>query len=99
MSFWQRLTGAVILLIVLLYLGDYLFVGFRMAYPRIGSVFGTVQMQRLYAIPLKNGKIEYELMRCKPRLRRRVSTLYFRTRAISRAGTSSGRARSPFLWL
>lgn len=66
MSFWQRITGAVILLIVLLYVGDYLFVRFRMANPGIGSAFGSFQMRRLYAIPLKNGKIEYEFDALQP---------------------------------
>jgi hypothetical protein len=48
-------------LAALLYLGDYAAVRLRAAYPRLGSAYGSVQMVRLYAIPLKSGSIEYEL--------------------------------------
>jgi hypothetical protein len=30
------------------------------AHPKAGEAFGTVQMERLYAIPQKNGKTDYE---------------------------------------
>jgi hypothetical protein len=50
-----------IALVALVYAGDYVAVRLRAAYPRMGSAFGSVQMVRLYAIPLKNGSTEYEL--------------------------------------
>jgi len=56
----KRAAVAVILMAGLLYAGDDLLVRWKMAYPRTGDAFGTVQMERLYAIPQKNGKIEYE---------------------------------------
>lgn len=56
----QRGLAATVLLAALIYAGDYLFLRFRLAYPKAGDAFGTVQMERLYAIPQKNGKIEYE---------------------------------------
>ena len=56
----QRGLAATVLLAALIYAGDYLFLRFRIAYPKAGDAFGTVQMERLYAIPQKNGKIEYE---------------------------------------
>jgi hypothetical protein len=56
----QRGLAATVLLAALVYAGDYLFLRFRIAYPKAGDAFGTVQMERLYAIPQKNGKIEYE---------------------------------------
>lgn len=60
MNLWKRVAGAVILALVLLYGGDSLFVRIRVAYPKLGAAFGTVEMQRLYAIPLNSGKTEYE---------------------------------------
>jgi hypothetical protein len=55
----RALTGAV-LLPALIYAGDYFFVRYRMAHPKSSDAFGTVRMERLYAIPQKNGKIDYE---------------------------------------
>ena len=48
-------------LVAIVYAGDYASVRLRAAYPRLGSAYGSVQMEQLYAIPLKNGNIEYEL--------------------------------------
>src|ERR1700733_6529229 len=56
----KRATFALIAVIALVYAGDYLLVRCKMAYPKAGDAFGTVQMERLYAIPQKNGKIDYE---------------------------------------
>lgn len=56
----KRAAVAVILMAALLYAGDDLLVRWKMAYPKAGEAFGTVHMERLYAIPQKNGKIEYE---------------------------------------
>jgi hypothetical protein len=33
----------------------------RAAYPRLGKAYDSVQVERLYAIALKNGRTEYEL--------------------------------------
>jgi hypothetical protein len=44
-----------------IYAGDYLWLRLRAAYPRFGQAFSTVQMERLYAIQLKSGKVEYEM--------------------------------------
>lgn len=57
---WRRLTAAVVLLPLFVYAGDYLLVRLRMGFPKLGSAFDTVQMQRLLAIPLNNGRVEYE---------------------------------------
>jgi hypothetical protein len=48
-------------LVAIVYAGDYVVVRLRVAYPGLGSAFGSVTMARVYAIPLKNGNIEYEL--------------------------------------
>ena len=49
-----------LLLVALVYAGDYLMVRWKMAHPKTGDAFGTVKMERLLAIPLKDGKTEYE---------------------------------------
>jgi hypothetical protein len=59
--FVRRALLSVVTLAALVYAGDYVALGLRAAYPRLGSAFGAVQMVRLYAIPLKNGSVEYEL--------------------------------------
>jgi hypothetical protein len=56
----KRALAATLLLLGLVYAGDYLFVRYRTAYPKAGNAFGTVVMERLYAIPQKNGATEYE---------------------------------------
>jgi hypothetical protein len=50
-----------ITLVAIIYFGDYLAVRLRASYPRLGTAFGSVHMDRVYAIPLKNGSVEYEL--------------------------------------
>jgi hypothetical protein len=56
----KRILLSLVLLIVLVYASDYVFVRVLMAYPKLGDALGSVQMERLYAIPQKNGKTEYE---------------------------------------
>ena len=62
----KRGGGAVIVLLVLVYAGDDIRVRWKMAHPKSGDAFGTVQMERLYAIPQKNGKVEYEFDALQP---------------------------------
>lgn len=52
---------SVVVLAAVIYAGDYVALRLRATYPRLGKAFGAVQMERLYAIPLKNGSTEYEL--------------------------------------
>ena len=52
---------SLVVLAAAVYAGDYVALRLRAAYPRWGAAFGAVQMERLYAIPLKNGRTEYEL--------------------------------------
>ena len=59
--FLSRTLLSLAVLLTLLYIGDYMVVRLRAAYPRLGTAFDSVQMARLYAIPLKNGKTEFEL--------------------------------------
>ncbi len=55
-----------ILIVALTYCADYLLVRVKMAHPKTGNAFGTVQMERLYAIPQKSGKIDYEFDALQP---------------------------------
>jgi hypothetical protein len=57
----QRVLVGALLLAGLLYAGDYVFVRYKIAHPNSGGAFGSVQVERLYAIPLKDGKTEYDL--------------------------------------
>ena len=57
---------AAIALVALVYAVDYLTVRLRVAYPRLGKASDSVQMERLYAIPLKNGRVEYEMDAVQP---------------------------------
>jgi len=41
--------------------GDYAVVRLRVAFLKLGTALDSVQMERLYAIALKNGRTEYEL--------------------------------------
>ncbi len=57
----KRASVTTIVLLALVYLGDYLWLRYKVAHPQSGNAYGTVQMIRLLAIPLKDGKTEYEL--------------------------------------
>jgi hypothetical protein len=59
--FVKRALVSLVALAALAYAGDYVALRLRAAYPRFGDAFGAVQMERLYAIPLKNGGTEFEL--------------------------------------
>jgi len=56
----QRAAIVIALLIGLFYGGDYAYLRYRMARPQSGNASGTVNVQPLLAIPLKDGKTEYE---------------------------------------
>lgn len=57
----RRAAVLAVALAAVVYAGDYAVVRLRAAYPRLGNAFGAVQMVRLLAIPLKNGRVDYEL--------------------------------------
>jgi hypothetical protein len=60
-NFVKRTLVSGVTLVAITYAGDYMVVRLRAAYPRLGNAFGSVQMERVYAIPLKNGSVEYEM--------------------------------------
>jgi hypothetical protein len=55
-----RTLAWLLIFAALVYVGDYAVLRFQMARANNGAAFGTVKMERLYAIPQKNGKTEYE---------------------------------------
>ncbi len=52
----KRMAVGVLALLVAVYIGDYLRVRLRMAYPKSGDAFGAVTMY--YSTTLKSGKTE-----------------------------------------
>jgi hypothetical protein len=56
----KRVLGVSIALAAIVFAGDYAALRLRAAYPRLGSAYDSVQVERLYAIALKNGRTEYE---------------------------------------
>jgi hypothetical protein len=57
----RRILVLGVALVAIVYAGDYGSLRLRAADPRFGSAYDSVHMERLYAIPLKNGRTEYEL--------------------------------------
>jgi hypothetical protein len=62
----RRAVVLVFALAAMVYAGDYAVVRLRASYPRLGNPFGSVQVVRLLAIPLKNGRVDYELDALQP---------------------------------
>ena len=52
---------AAIALVAVAFAGDYAVLRLRAAHPRFGNAYDAVHMDRLLAIPLKNGRTEYEM--------------------------------------
>jgi hypothetical protein len=67
-TFALRAIAWTLALAALIYAGDYVFLRVRAAYPRMGAAFDTVLTERMYAIPLKNGRTEYEMDARQPEL-------------------------------
>lgn len=55
-----RALASTLLLAAFAYVADYGLLRYRVANPKAAPAFGNVTMERLYAIPQKNGKIEYQ---------------------------------------
>jgi hypothetical protein len=62
----RRMLVSAIVLLAILFAGDYASVRLRAAYPRFGSAYDSVRIVRLLAIPLKNGRTEYQLDALQP---------------------------------
>jgi hypothetical protein len=57
----KRILVSVVLVLALLYGGDYLYVRFRLLRPKPADPFEAIQTLRVLAIPEKNGKTEYQV--------------------------------------
>jgi hypothetical protein len=62
----RRIAVLIVALAAMVYAGDYALVRLRAAYPRVGNAFDSVQVVRLLAIPLKNGRVDYQLDALQP---------------------------------
>jgi hypothetical protein len=57
----KRSVVGIVIAIIAVFIVDYVVLRAKLMFPKLGVATGTVQMQRLYAIPQKNGRVEYEL--------------------------------------
>jgi hypothetical protein len=55
-----RIVASLLILFAIVYAADYIALRYRASRSDSSAAFGSVRMERLYAIPQKNGKIEYE---------------------------------------
>jgi len=62
----RRIFFAAFALLLLVYLGDFLWFQLRVHYPAAGPTTSSVHRIRLLAIQLKNNKVEYQLDSQKP---------------------------------
>jgi hypothetical protein len=62
----RRILFVAFALLLLVYLGDFLWFQLRVHYPTAGPTTSSVHRYRLLAIPLKNNKVEYQLDSQKP---------------------------------
>ena len=61
-----RTLFAVLVMLLLVYLGDFLWLQLRVHYPAVGPTMSSVHRYRLLAIPLKDNKVDYEIDSQKP---------------------------------
>jgi len=98
-ALWKFVRRALVLVIALLalaYAGDYAAVRLRAAFPRLGSAYDSVQIVRLYAIPLKNGRTEYELDARQPEVTLTCVRALFPHFGCNPSGICGETVRSPF---
>ncbi len=57
LKIWQKIVAVVVILVLAIYAGDYLQLRYRVW--RNVNPFGTVQVERYYAVHQKNNKIEF----------------------------------------
>ena len=65
-SLARRTAALAVALAVIVYAGDYAVVRLRVANPRWGNAFDSLHVVRLLAIPLKNGRVDYQLDTLQP---------------------------------
>jgi hypothetical protein len=57
----RRSLAVVLALVVAVYVGDYLYLRLRMLHPKPSDPFESMTRTRVLAIPLKNGKTDYQI--------------------------------------
>jgi hypothetical protein len=57
----KRSVVGIVVAVIAVFIVDYVVLRAKLMFPRLGVATGPVQMQRLYAISQKNGRVEYEL--------------------------------------
>jgi hypothetical protein len=57
----KQIAMAIVATVVVLYVGDYALLRAKLMWPKLGAGTGTVTMLRMYAIPQKNGRVEFEM--------------------------------------
>lgn len=60
-NIFKRTVVGIVVAFVVVFVLDYALLRARMMFPKLGDATGTVKMTRLYAIPQKSGRVEYEL--------------------------------------
>src|SRR5580704_813541 len=60
-NIFKRTAIGIVVVIVVLFVLDYVVLRAKIIFPKLGAATGTVVMTRLYAISQKNGRVEYEL--------------------------------------
>jgi hypothetical protein len=58
---FKRILFFIVAALVLVFVGDYLYVRVRALYPKPADPFETLKALRILAIPEKNGKTSYEV--------------------------------------
>jgi hypothetical protein len=57
----KRTVIGIVIVVAVLFILDYVVLGAKMMFPKLGAATGTVQMTRMYAISEKDGRVEYEM--------------------------------------
>ncbi|HEY2820571.1 MAG TPA: hypothetical protein VGJ06_05970 [Candidatus Acidoferrum sp.] len=60
-NIFKRTVIGVVVAVIALFIVDYAVLRAKVTFPKLGAATGTVQMTRIYAIPQKNGRVEYQL--------------------------------------
>jgi len=60
-NIFKRTVVGAALAVVVVFVVDYVVLRAKLMFPKLGAATGTVLMQRMYAIPQKNGRVEYEM--------------------------------------
>src|ERR1700753_2179082 len=60
-NIFKRAVVGILIAVAAAFVVDYVVLRAKVMFPKLGDATGTVKMTRLYAIPQKNGRVEFEL--------------------------------------